>query len=126
MLKAGRSEPWPQILRRMTGDREMNASALVEYFDPLCKWLYKYRKIHGYKLGWKKSTKGYNSKGVKKTSFSKSQNIYKGIKLPDLRTALEEMQPDRYASKKSESALLSPKSSIMEAAKVDLKLHLQH
>jgi peptidyl-dipeptidase A len=39
MLELGRSKPWPDALQAMTGSREMDASALLDYFAPLQKWL---------------------------------------------------------------------------------------
>jgi peptidyl-dipeptidase A len=39
MLAMGASKPWPEALEAMTGEREMDASALLEYFAPLSKWL---------------------------------------------------------------------------------------
>ncbi len=39
MLELGASEPWPEALAAFTGTREMDGSAIVEYFDPLMVWL---------------------------------------------------------------------------------------
>ncbi|MFK8053921.1 MAG: M2 family metallopeptidase [Woeseiaceae bacterium] len=39
MLAAGSSQPWQDSLEMVTGTREMDASALVEYFTPLLGWL---------------------------------------------------------------------------------------
>ena len=39
LLAMGSSEPWPDALEKMTGTREMDASALREYFSPLETWL---------------------------------------------------------------------------------------
>jgi peptidyl-dipeptidase A len=39
MLAMGASKPWPDALEALTGTREMDASALIEYFDPLMKYL---------------------------------------------------------------------------------------
>ena len=54
MLAAGRSRPWPQTLYHLTGEREMKASAILEYFSPLQAWLLNYRTTKGYSVGWKK------------------------------------------------------------------------
>ncbi|MGH7525109.1 MAG: M2 family metallopeptidase, partial [Gemmatimonadales bacterium] len=35
MLAMGASRPWPEVLQAMTGEREMDGRALVEYFAPL-------------------------------------------------------------------------------------------
>jgi peptidyl-dipeptidase A len=50
MLAAGQSRPWQEILYEMTGERSMDASALVEYFQPLQAWLEAQNK--GKKVGW--------------------------------------------------------------------------
>jgi peptidyl-dipeptidase A len=39
MLALGMSRPWPDALEAMTGERRMDATALLEYFAPLKKWL---------------------------------------------------------------------------------------
>jgi peptidyl-dipeptidase A len=39
MLSLGASKPWPEALEALTGQRQMDASALLEYFAPLQKWL---------------------------------------------------------------------------------------
>lgn len=50
MLELGRSKPWPDALEALTGKREMDATALVLYFDPLIKWLEEQNK--GRTCGW--------------------------------------------------------------------------
>ncbi|NOZ43113.1 MAG: M2 family metallopeptidase [Alphaproteobacteria bacterium] len=39
MLELGASKPWPDALEAFTGTRKMDASAILEYFAPLKKWL---------------------------------------------------------------------------------------
>lgn len=39
MLEMGQSKPWPDALEAFTGTREMNGSAMVEYFTPLMTYL---------------------------------------------------------------------------------------
>src|SRR5262249_3541906 len=39
MLEMGRSRPWPEALRALTGESSMDASAMLEYFAPLKAWL---------------------------------------------------------------------------------------
>ncbi|MBA3521253.1 MAG: M2 family metallopeptidase [Gemmatimonadales bacterium] len=50
MLALGASRPWPEVLHAMTGEREMDAGAMVEYFAPLAAWLD--RQNRGRQLGW--------------------------------------------------------------------------
>ena len=39
MMKLGASKPWPEALELLTGSREMDASAIIDYFQPLMGWL---------------------------------------------------------------------------------------
>jgi peptidyl-dipeptidase A len=39
MLQAGASKPWQDILFDLTGSRDMDATAILEYFAPLKTWL---------------------------------------------------------------------------------------
>jgi peptidyl-dipeptidase A len=50
MLEMGASKPWPDALEAFTGNREMSAKPMLEYFAPLKKWLDKQNK--GERAGW--------------------------------------------------------------------------
>jgi peptidyl-dipeptidase A len=50
MLQMGLSKPWPDALEAMTGERQMDATAMLEYFAPLQKWLDE--QIAGAPRGW--------------------------------------------------------------------------
>ena len=50
MLQMGRSRPWREALEALTGEREMDASAILEYFAPLKRWLDEQNQ--GRKCGW--------------------------------------------------------------------------
>ena len=39
MLEMGMSRPWPDALEALTGQREMDATAILDYFAPLKSWL---------------------------------------------------------------------------------------
>lgn len=39
MLEMGASRPWPEALAKLTDERRVDASALMEYFAPLREWL---------------------------------------------------------------------------------------
>lgn len=52
MLALGSSKTWPDALEIVTGQRKMEASALIEYFKPLQEWLEKKNKETGAKIGW--------------------------------------------------------------------------
>jgi peptidyl-dipeptidase A len=50
MLAAGASQPWQDTLEKLTGKREMDASAITEYFAPLMTWLQ--QRNAGQICGW--------------------------------------------------------------------------
>ena len=50
MLSKGKSQPWQDTLYELTGTRRMDASAIIEYFQPLMGWLKTQNK--GQKCGW--------------------------------------------------------------------------
>ncbi|MGC4117948.1 MAG: M2 family metallopeptidase [Myxococcales bacterium] len=50
LLALGASKPWPQALESMTGEKQMDATAIVDYFAPLSKWLAEQNK--GKQCGW--------------------------------------------------------------------------
>jgi len=39
MLEMGLSRPWPDALETLTGQRAMDATAIIDYFEPLMVWL---------------------------------------------------------------------------------------
>ena len=39
MLAMGQSRPWPEALEALTGAKQMDATAILDYFAPLKKWL---------------------------------------------------------------------------------------
>ena len=50
MMEIGASKPWPDALESFTGTREMDGSAIVEYFDPLMVYLKEQNA--GQSCGW--------------------------------------------------------------------------
>ncbi|MBN9579714.1 MAG: M2 family metallopeptidase [Alphaproteobacteria bacterium] len=50
MMKMGASKPWPEALAAFTGEHDIDAEALVEYFAPLDAWLKEQNK--GQTCGW--------------------------------------------------------------------------
>jgi peptidyl-dipeptidase A len=50
MLQLGASKPWPEALATLTGQRQMDATALLDYFQPLMVWLERQNK--GAPVGW--------------------------------------------------------------------------
>ncbi len=52
MLAMGKSRPWPDALEALTGQKEMDATAMLEYFAPLKQWLDEQNKKNNAKEGW--------------------------------------------------------------------------
>ena len=50
MMEMGASRPWPDALEAVTGQRQLDASAMAEYFAPLKAWLDEQNK--GKPVGW--------------------------------------------------------------------------
>ena len=50
MLSLGASRPWQDALEALTGQRELDATALLDYFAPLRKWLVDQNRAR--KCGW--------------------------------------------------------------------------
>jgi peptidyl-dipeptidase A len=50
MLALGASKPWQEALKAMTGEDHIDASAMVEYFQPVLDWLKEQNKNE--KTGW--------------------------------------------------------------------------
>jgi len=49
-LAMGQSRPWPDALEALTGQRQMDATAITDYFAPLKNWLDQQNK--GQTCGW--------------------------------------------------------------------------
>lgn len=50
MLALGQSQPWPEAMQALTGQRQMDASAIIDYFAPLNAYLKEQNK--GRQCGW--------------------------------------------------------------------------
>jgi peptidyl-dipeptidase A len=50
MLEAGASQPWQDTLERLTGTRQMDATAIIDYFEPLMAYLKEQNE--GRSCGW--------------------------------------------------------------------------
>jgi peptidyl-dipeptidase A len=50
MLEAGQSAPWQDTLEKLTGTREMDATAIIDYFAPLMAYLKEQNE--GRTCGW--------------------------------------------------------------------------
>ena len=50
MLAMGQSRPWPEALEALTGSKQMDARAIIDYFKPLQEWLD--QQLKGKPVGW--------------------------------------------------------------------------
>jgi peptidyl-dipeptidase A len=50
MHEMGMSRPWPEALEKLTGTKQMDATAIRDYFAPLQKWLDE--QVKGKPVGW--------------------------------------------------------------------------
>uniref|UniRef100_A0A5F8HCZ6 Angiotensin-converting enzyme n=1 Tax=Monodelphis domestica TaxID=13616 RepID=A0A5F8HCZ6_MONDO len=51
-MKLGLSQPWPEAMKLITGQPNMSATAIMNYFQPLLDWLITKNKEQGETLGW--------------------------------------------------------------------------
>jgi len=52
MLEAGASQPWQVTLKQMTGEDHLDATPMIEYFQPLFTWLKQQNALNGSMPGW--------------------------------------------------------------------------
>ncbi|RYV01746.1 peptidyl-dipeptidase [Shewanella sp. OPT22] len=52
MLEMGSSKPWPEALEVVTGTKDMDAKAVLDYFAPLKIWLDEQNKAQNNQCGW--------------------------------------------------------------------------
>jgi len=50
MMLMGASQPWPEALAAPTGEKQMDATAILDYFAPLSAWLEQQNR--GQVCGW--------------------------------------------------------------------------
>lgn len=75
MLQLGSSLPWPEQLEMITGNKKMTAAALLEYFEPLIKYLDEQTKNE--KIGWEANGNEYFKLYCKNSIFiSKKHHCY--------------------------------------------------
>jgi peptidyl-dipeptidase A len=52
MLSLGKSKPWPDALEAISGQRAMDATAILDYFAPLKKWFDEQNRAAQNPVGW--------------------------------------------------------------------------
>ncbi|XP_053426752.1 angiotensin-converting enzyme-like protein Ace3 [Nycticebus coucang] len=68
-LKLGSSQPWPEVLKKLTGQSTVSTKALMTYFKPLLNWLVTENVQQGDILGWPDFTCTYEEKDTNKVTF---------------------------------------------------------
>ena len=54
MMSLGGSQPWNEALKVLTGGESADISAgpLMDYYEPLHRWLRRENLRHNYQIGW--------------------------------------------------------------------------
>ncbi|EEB18604.1 Angiotensin-converting enzyme precursor, putative [Pediculus humanus corporis] len=91
MLQMGSSKPWPDAMEVLTGQRKMDASALLDYFSSLKNWLEKENKRTGEFIGWETEDDDEDCK-----SFT-SRDVASGTLNKQGKTGYEDNVPYSYA-----------------------------
>jgi peptidyl-dipeptidase A len=52
MLALGCSKLWPEVLETLTGESRLETQAMLDYFEPLYKWLKMENLARGYPIDW--------------------------------------------------------------------------
>ncbi|GCB71908.1 hypothetical protein scyTo_0008969 [Scyliorhinus torazame] len=65
MLQLGKSQSWTRALEQVTGETQMSASPLLEYFDPLYSWLKENNAKNGRTVGWDTTWSPYINNAIK-------------------------------------------------------------
>ncbi|KAI5723064.1 hypothetical protein M8J76_000774 [Diaphorina citri] len=76
MLAMGSSKPWPDAMEAITGQREMDASALLQYFEPLYKWLEEENARTGEHIGWEATDKKVFRSDAEKARYMEEHEAY--------------------------------------------------
>ncbi|NXJ94150.1 ACE2 enzyme, partial [Corythaixoides concolor] len=63
LLELGGSKPWTQALESITGEKYMNATPLLQYFEPLYEWLQ--TNNSGRYIGWNTDWTPYSDNAIK-------------------------------------------------------------
>ncbi|KAL5010334.1 hypothetical protein ScPMuIL_012639 [Solemya velum] len=74
VLSLGSSLPWPDALEKITGQRNMNASSMLTYFDPLYEWLKQENIKAGDATGWEDACPQNIPPGESTTNSSTGMN----------------------------------------------------
>lgn len=51
-MRLGSSRPWPIAMEVLTGQKQMDANPLLNYFSPLIKWLKEENERNNITVGW--------------------------------------------------------------------------
>ncbi|XP_007958103.1 angiotensin-converting enzyme-like protein Ace3 [Orycteropus afer afer] len=68
-LKLGSSKPWPEVLKKLTGESQVSTKALMTYFKPLLNWLVTENVRQGEILGWSEYNCYFEGEGTDTVSF---------------------------------------------------------
>jgi len=75
MLKLGASRPWQDAMEALTGQRDILAEPLLNYFQPLYDWLKETNRREGNIVGWNTESVANNDNDFLEKESSKA-NAY--------------------------------------------------
>ena len=79
MLKLGASKPWQDAMEALTGQRDILAEPLLNYFQPLYDWLKETNRREENYVGWNTESVANNSNDRPDMVYSKADtNSKKG------------------------------------------------
>uniref|UniRef100_A0A1I8MLX4 Angiotensin-converting enzyme n=1 Tax=Musca domestica TaxID=7370 RepID=A0A1I8MLX4_MUSDO len=54
MMNSGSAKPWHEIIKEWTSTQptKLNASPMLEYYEPLTTWMTEYNRLHNITVGW--------------------------------------------------------------------------
>lgn len=52
MMKLGSSQHWSKTLKILTGKEYITAKPLLDYYEPIYKWLKQYVQLYNIPVGW--------------------------------------------------------------------------
>ena len=80
MLSLGSSKPWPDAMFELTGQRNWDAQAMMDYFKPLTDWLKAENDKHDTPRGWEEACPpvSYDLPKMRKSTVAGSVSILIG------------------------------------------------
>jgi len=75
MFKLGASRPWQDAMEALTGQRDILAEPLLNYFQPLYDWLKETNRREVYYVGWNTESLANNDNDIPEKESSKANAL---------------------------------------------------